>query len=292
MVPLLKVYKTLPEWTRDTLPPGFQKAHNTMAGTWAKLTMLSGELKFEALAENGDVQATYVFSPDNPPPLVEPQAWHRVTPMSDDLRCYLEFLCLPEEYYQKKYSLSAPHSEVVGLIDHLGGGVDSGTALDLGCGRGRNALFLSGKGYAVTGFDKNAEAIAKLNSIVASEELCGAITAQAADLEAIQLDGQYDVVLSTVVLQFLNPGVIAGLIAQMQAATKPGGYNLIVAPMTTAEVPCPIDLPFTFEKGQLSGFYDGWTLVKYNEDLGEFHRKDEQGNNLKCHFATLVAQKS
>jgi tellurite methyltransferase len=31
--------------------------------------------------------------------------------------------------------------------------------------------------------------------------------------------------------------------------------------------------------------------VKYNENVGELHRVDEQGNRIKLHFATLLAQR-
>lgn len=281
----LKVYKRLPEWTQDTLPPGFQKPHNTKVGTWGRLTITQGELTYFALDENGVEQARHVFSPAKLPPLIEPQAWHRIEPGPGELRCYVEFLCRPEDYYQKKYS--APHSEVVAL----GAALRGGTALDLGCGRGRNALYLSQKGYKVQALDKNAAAIDKLKGIIAKEQLGDSIEPRVADLALEPVAGAFDLVLSTVVLQFLTPEAVARLIPLMQAATKPGGLNLIVAPMSVAELPCPIDLPFTFKEGELKGYYQDWQVQKYNENLGEFHRKGPDGRNLACRFATLVALK-
>lgn len=283
----LRVYKKLPEWTQDTLPPGFQKPHNTKVGTWGRLTITQGELTYFALDENGVEQARHVFSPTNLPPLIEPQAWHRIEPRPGELRCHVEFLCRPEDYYQKKYELSAPHSEVVAL----GAALTGGTALDLGCGRGRNAIYLSQKGYKVQALDKNAAAIDKLLSIIANEQLGDSIEPRVADLEQEQVAGAFDLVLSTVVLQFLAPKAVARLIPLMQAATKPGGLNLIIAPMSVAELPCPIDLPFTFKEGELKGYYQGWQVQKYDENLGEFHRKGPDGRNLACRFATLVATK-
>ena len=123
-------YKTLAHWSKETLPEFFQKKHNTKAGTWAKLTILGGELKFFGLDEDGNEQAEHVFSAENPAPFIEPQAWHRVQPLSDDLECFLEFYCLPENYYQKKYRLSAPHSEARGILDYL----QQGKVMDLGSG--------------------------------------------------------------------------------------------------------------------------------------------------------------
>lgn len=195
------------------------------------------------------------------------------------------------DHYQKTYGLSATHSEVRGLEPYLAAA--GGTALDLGCGRGRNSLYLHDRGYALTSFDKNPDAIAKLQEIIAAEGIADGLHAAEHNLEELAFGRpeHYDIVLSTVVFQFLDPKVIDGLVAAMQSSTKPGGLNLIVGPMSTPDVPCPLNLPFTFKEGQLENYYEGWEFLKYNENMGEFHRKDEHGNNMKCKFATIVARK-
>lgn len=283
----LIVYKKLPVWDRDSFPQAFQSKHNTAEGTWAKLHILSGELKFEALNEKGDVQESFVFSKLNPPPLVQPQAWHRVSPLTDDLLCFLEFLCLPEHYYQKKYGISAPHSEVREVLNY----VNEGRALDLGCGKGRNSFFLYNQGFHVTGLDIKAEAIQRIQQIIETESLASRFTAEVQDLENLNISGSFDLVLSTVVFQFLSPSSIESLVQKMQKLTKAGGYNLIVAPISTPEYPCPIDFPFTFKEGELKGLYRKWEIHKYNENLGVFHRRNEAGHYFEAKFATIIAQK-
>ena len=42
-------YKQMPVWTKDKLPKMFQEKHNTKVGTWGKLTVLKGKLKFYEL---------------------------------------------------------------------------------------------------------------------------------------------------------------------------------------------------------------------------------------------------
>ncbi|MGK0172354.1 MAG: tellurite methyltransferase, partial [Gammaproteobacteria bacterium] len=54
---------------------------------------------------------------------------------------------------------------------------------------------------------------------------------------------------------------------------------------------CGIDFPFFFAENQLREFYQHWTICKYVEAVGEFHRKDENGNFFQSNFATLLAQK-
>ncbi|MEM9404041.1 MAG: SAM-dependent methyltransferase TehB [Pseudomonadota bacterium] len=280
-------YKRLPEWTAESLPRAFREQHNTKEGTWAKLTILDGQLRYIELDEAGSVLAQRVFSPDEPPPMVAPQAWHRVEPYSDDLRCYLEFYCEPDRYYEKKYKLTAPHSEVVEVLQHI----DSGDALDLGSGRGRNSVFLQTHGFQVTALDNKEAALTKLRRIVDEESACVGLRAELYDIATASIQQAYDLIVSTVVLQFLPADSIPAVIGNMQAQTRVGGVNLVVAPMSTAEAPCPIDWPFTFGAGELARYYRDWTILKYNENPGTFHRVDESGHRVGATFATLVARR-
>lgn len=91
-MPDLEVYKTLPEWTAETLPPGFRRKHNTRAGTWARLTVLEGALRFDFLEADGAVASSRVLTAASDPLVVAPGVWHRVDPAAEPLRCRLEFL--------------------------------------------------------------------------------------------------------------------------------------------------------------------------------------------------------
>ncbi|MEG1856022.1 MAG: DUF1971 domain-containing protein, partial [Acinetobacter sp.] len=71
-------YKELPVWTAQTIPQGFKKQHNTKAGTWAKLKIYQGELKFAFLDDAGQVKSEHLFTPEQQPPFIEPQAWHKI----------------------------------------------------------------------------------------------------------------------------------------------------------------------------------------------------------------------
>lgn len=50
-------------------------------------------------------------------------------------------------------------------------------------------------------------------------------------------------------------------------------------------------LPFTFQPEELREYYRDWEIVKYNEALGELHKRDENGNRYKLRLATLLAKK-
>lgn len=191
-----------------------------------------------------------------------------------------------ENYFTEKYGLTRTHSDVLYAATQ----VAPGKTLDLGCGNGRNSLYLAANGYDVTAWDKNPMSIQNLLSIREAEGLEN-LQASVKDLNTLTIDGEYDFILSTVVMMFLESSTIPRLIPNMQRCTKPGGYNLIVAAMDTDDFPCTVGFPFAFKAGELKNYYEGWDLLKYNEDVGELHRTDENGNRIKLRFATLLARK-
>lgn len=191
-----------------------------------------------------------------------------------------------ENYFTDKYGMTRTHSEVV----HAATLIAPGKTLDLGCGNGRNSLYLAANGFDVTAWDKNPASVSNLESIRQAEGLENLQTA-IKDLNALSFDGEYDFILSTVVMMFLEAKTIPGLIANMQRCTRSGGYNLIVAAMDTEDFPCTVGFPFAFKPEELRNYYAGWEFLKYNEDVGELHRTDANGNRIKLRFATMLARK-
>lgn len=179
-----------------------------------------------------------------------------------------------------KYGLNPAHSEVV----VAGSLIEPCKTLDMGCSNGRNALYLSQLGFDVTAVDNNPGAVNMLQQIVREEGITN-LEAQVYDLNNAGLDADYGLIACTVTLMFLDPARVDAVIADMQAHTLPGGYNLIVCAMDTQAHPCPVPFPFTLEAGQLPAAYEGWEQVKYNEDVGTMH------NGAQLQFATLLARK-
>ncbi|HLS16502.1 MAG TPA: tellurite resistance methyltransferase TehB [Paenalcaligenes sp.] len=184
------------------------------------------------------------------------------------------------ENLNEKYGLNPAHSEIVAAV----GLAPVGKALEMGCSNGRNALFLAQQGFEVTAVDNNPTAIQMLRDIAEAENLSH-LNAQVYDIQDANLSEMYDFIGCTVTLMFLNPATVAEVIANMQEHTRQGGYNVIVCAMDTAQYPCPMPFPFTFKEGQLKAAYEGWEIIKYNEDLGTMH------NGAQLQFATLIAKR-
>lgn len=279
-------YKTLPVWNAKSLPQSFCEKHNTQVGTWAKLNILVGSIDFEILTEQGEIQSQHHYDASHQSPFILPQQWHRIAQVSEDLQCQLSFYCLPEDYTFKKYQMTKTHSEVLAASKII----PSGKVLDLGCGSGRNSLYLQLLGFDVNAVDKSELSIGNLNQIINDENLKH-INAKVYDINQANLEGEYDFVLSTVVMMFLQPERIPEIIDNMQKLTKSGGYNLIVSAMSTSDYPCSVGFSFTFKENELREYYQDWEILKYNENVGELHKTDSQGNRIKLRFATLLAKK-
>ena len=278
-------YKQMPVWSADTVPPAFLARHNTQEGTWGKLHVLSGRLKFYKLDEADNVLSAVEITPESGVHTIEPQQWHKIEPLGDDLSVQLEFHCDKADYFRKKYGMTATHSAVKAAAAH----VPPGKALDLGCGQGRNALYLALKGFDVTAVDQNPNPLYALADMAAQENL--PVQAAGYDINAAALDEPYDFIVATVVFMFLRPDRVPDVIANMQEHTARGGYNLIVSAMDTADYPCPMPFPFKFRENELRGYYAGWEMVEYKEEPGAMHATDDAGNPIRFKFVTMLAKK-
>ena len=179
-----------------------------------------------------------------------------------------------------RYGLSPVHSEVVDACKII----EPCDTLDMGCSNGRNAVYLGQLGFNVTAIDNNPGAIDMLQSII-NEEKMSNIKAHVYDINNASLGEDYGFIACTVTLMFLDPARVDDVITDMHKRTLAGGYNLIVCAMSTEEHPCPVHFPFTLKAGQLREAYEGWELIKYNEDVGAMH------TGAKMQFATILARK-
>ncbi|HHR5803629.1 TPA: SAM-dependent methyltransferase TehB [Providencia alcalifaciens] len=284
----LVCYKTMPVWDKASIPLMFQDRHNTKEDTFAQLKVLQGSLDFIIFGDDGSEQK-FTFDTQNQPPVIQPQVWHRIADCSDDLRCQLSFLCRPEIAFYKQYDLSIPHSEVRYLCEN--NLAKPCKVLDLGSGRGRNSFYLAQQGYDVTAVDINQNHIQAIETVKQQSGIENIHTALY-DINTHQIQGDYDLIISTVVLMFLQRDKIADIVADMQSHTLSGGINIVVCAVETPDA--PLDrVPFTcfLKPGELQQYYQDWEILKYNENPGHLHRTDAQGNRIKLNFATLIAKK-
>ena len=73
MTQKLIAYKRMPIWTKDTMPEALQRKHNTKVGTWGKITVLKGQLRFIELTEEGKKSRATSLKPEQKTPWPSPR---------------------------------------------------------------------------------------------------------------------------------------------------------------------------------------------------------------------------
>ena len=151
-----------------------------------------------------------------------------------------------------------------------------GTALDLACGPGRNALFLAERGWKVTAVDGSPVAIELLRACAHARSQ--RIETQIADLERGEFEiaaGAYDLICACYYLQ-------RDLIPAIQRGVRPGGLAVVIVHL--ADPVQPHASPSRAVAGELRKFFADWTILHYYE--GQPHES--------CHLhgvAELVGRK-
>ncbi len=141
--------------------------------------------------------------------------------------------------------------------------------LDIGCGEGKDAVFLARNGYSVSAFDIADAGLEKARCLAALHGVNADFFR--ADLLDFHPDGMYDVIFSSGVFQYLPPQKRSELIAHLKAHTAPHGLHVInvfvkktfIAPPPDAET-AELDHP-AWKSGELFMHYHDWLLHKTDE---------------------------
>ena len=140
-------------------------------------------------------------------------------------------------------SAGAPEPFLVRHFDAL----PPGPVLDAACGDGRNALWLAGRGRAVTAVDVAPAAVARLREAAVAAGL--AVTARVADLDepAAALDGLGPFAALVVVRYKPGPAQWGGLLDRL----APGGRVLLCSFGQAQHARAGFPLAYCLERGEL-----------------------------------------
>jgi SAM-dependent methyltransferase len=130
-----------------------------------------------------------------------------------------------EDHYRRRGRVWSGRPNPI-LVD-LVGSLSPGTALDLGCGEGGDAIWLSRQGWRVTAVDVSATALDRAAEDAATAGVAGRIDFQRHDLALTFPPGAFDLVSA----QYLHSPVEFPRVRVLQAAAgavAPGGLLLIV----------------------------------------------------------------
>lgn len=142
-------------------------------------------------------------------------------------------------------------------------GLTPGTALDAGMGQGRNAVYLAGKGWKVTGFDLSAEAVksAQANAARAGVRI-DADKASYADFDFGT--AKWDLIVLTFAWA---PMTDEAFVARLRSSLKPNGRIVFEHFIEDQERPRPPAMQ-ALKLGQLRELLKGFRLDRYEEITG------------------------
>ena len=161
-----------------------------------------------------------------------------------------------------------------GRLDTFGGGKPSpdvvsaaaglqprSRVLDLGCGEGRNAIYLASLGHRTHASDISEAGIAKLRSVAVGTGI--EVEAVTCDMREYELPYRLDLIVCQGCLHLIPRPDWQAMIQRMKQATVIGGQNVVG--VFTDTVPEPPDqeglMVGLFREGELEEQYSDWVII-------------------------------
>ena len=140
--------------------------------------------------------------------------------------------------------------------------------LDLGCGEGRNAIYLAERGFAVTGLDSSPNGLRK--TLEWADSAGVQVATILADIRDCRLEDSWDVILSTGTVHYLSPIARDERFDHFKDVTADGGLHAISVMVEKPFVPKAPDgdpgVSF-FRSGELMSYYWDWEILFCAEEI-------------------------
>lgn len=186
--------------------------------------------------------------------------------MNEYFRTQYEKCYKGDEYY---WGLE-PAEFLNSLVEAIGRDPTTLSVLDIGCGEGKDAVFLAQKGCAVTAFDITESGIRKTRRLANEREV--EINAFVADINDFNVEEQFDIVYSTGTIQYLFDENIEAFFEKIGKITRKGGivYFNVFVDKPFLETPPDWDKEEKMWKtGALFTHFADWKIHMINESIFE-----------------------
>ena len=162
--------------------------------------------------------------------------------------------------------------------------------LDIGCGEGKDAVYLASLGCRVTAFDITESGIRKTYRL--SEQHNAILSAFTADINSFRLNKTFDIIYSSGTLQYLREENIAPFFEKIERLTNPGGIVYFNVFVDKPFLPLPPDWDREekmWRTGDLFRWFADWRILSLKEEIFE----DDSGGIKHFHcMDTVMAQKA
>jgi tellurite methyltransferase len=140
--------------------------------------------------------------------------------------------------------------------------------LDLGCGEGRNAVYLAVRGFEVDGLDSSPAGLDRTRAYAEESGVC--VQTIHADVCEYELTDTYDVIFSTGTLHYLPSEIRAGRFEHFKEHTSASGLNVFsvfVEKPFIARAPDAEDTAHLYRSGELMSYYWDWEILFSIEEV-------------------------
>ena len=162
--------------------------------------------------------------------------------------------------------------------------------LDIGCGEGKDAVFMAEKGYDVTAFDLTENGIRK--TIALAHKRGVKVNAYVEDINTFETDEQFDIIFSTGTVQYIFDENKEAFFKKLEKITKPNGIVFINVFVEKSFLELPPDWDKEekmWKSGELFTYFSDWKFEKIDEVIFE----DNSGGIPHYHcMDTIICRKS
>ena len=163
------------------------------------------------------------------------------------------------------------------------------TVLDIGCGEGKDAVYMAEKGYTVTAFDITENGIKKTKALAEYRKV--EVTAYVDDINTFETNNMFDIVYSTGTVQYLFEQNKKGFFEKIRQITKTNGivYINVFVEKPFLELPPDWDIEeIMWKSGELFTYFADWKLERIDEVIFE----DMSGGKPHFHcMDTIICRK-
>ncbi|MCD4796544.1 MAG: methyltransferase domain-containing protein [Candidatus Cloacimonetes bacterium] len=172
------------------------------------------------------------------------------------------------KYAEKNYYWGRKPSPICFKILEMMPPVKSLKILVIGCGEGRNAIFLARNGYNVTAFDLSSVGVEKTKRM--AEEAGVVIDIFRADVNEFRLTKEYDILFSIGTLHYIPEELRNGVFENYKKYTSENGLNVFSVLIQKPFIKKAPDSEKTDNKwisGELFGYYHDWKIEYCMEEV-------------------------
>jgi len=143
--------------------------------------------------------------------------------------------------------------------------------LDIGCGEGKDAVFLAKNGYIVSAFDASERGLEKARDLARLHQVD--VNFFQADINEYELSEEYDIIFSSGVFHYIAPERRESFVRNLKEHTAVNGINVInvfvekpfIEPAPDSEEAELKNKPWY--SGELMRHYHDWLFHRYEEEI-------------------------